>query len=120
MNSKPAILSRLNQALSAVLLIGLLWLGSAIPASATPNSALIAKADGMSKLQLSDKADRMKGAAKGTIDKAQSSMEDSKGEANRRVKDGMTEGKIAVESNVAKAENEVSKAADGVKGLFGK
>jgi Skp family chaperone for outer membrane proteins len=70
--------------------------------------------------EMSGKADEMKGSAKQKIGKMQSDMEDKKGELKRKVKDDLTDTKIAIDSNNAKAENAIDKAADGVKGFFGK
>jgi Skp family chaperone for outer membrane proteins len=70
--------------------------------------------------EMSGKADEMKGNAKQKIGKMQSAMEDKKGELKQKVKDDLTDTKIAIDGNNAKAENAIDKAADGVKGFFGK
>lgn len=70
--------------------------------------------------EMSGKADEMKGAAKQKIGKMQSTIEDKKGELKRKVKDDLTDTKVTIDSNNTKAENAIDKAADGVKGFFGK
>jgi flagellar basal body-associated protein FliL len=69
--------------------------------------------------EMSGKADEMKGNAKQKIGKMQSAMEDKKGEVKRKVKDDLTDAKIAIDGNNAKAKNAIDKAADSVKSFFG-
>jgi hypothetical protein len=47
-------------------------------------------------------------------------MEDKAGSVRSKVKDDLTEAKIAVESGGARVENAADKAGDTVKGFFGK
>lgn len=124
MNFNTSFLSnvkrKLGRAIGMLLLVGLVWQGTALQAMADSRSPLIAtSADSISK-QVSGKADKVKGAVKESMGKAQSSMENKKGDVDRKVKDGMTEAKVAANSNAARVENEVGKAADSVKGFFGK
>jgi hypothetical protein len=70
--------------------------------------------------EMSGKADEIKGNAKQAIGKAQSAIEDKKGEIKRKVKDDLTDAKIEIDSNNTNARNAIDKAADGVKGFFGK
>ncbi len=110
---------QIAQALSMMLLVGLVWQGMASQAMADVRSPLLAtSADSISK-QVSGKVDKAKGATKEAVGKAQSSMENRKGEIDRKVKDGMTEAKVAAESTATRAENGIEKAADSVKDFFG-
>jgi uncharacterized protein YjbJ (UPF0337 family) len=80
---------------------------------------LATSTDSLSK-EVTGKVDEVKGKAKQAIGKAQSGMEDKAGSVKSKVKDGMTEAKIAVDDNNARIENTVDKASDQVKGFFGK
>jgi gas vesicle protein len=80
---------------------------------------LATSTDSLSK-EVTGKVDEVKGQAKQAIGKAQSGMEDKAGSVKSKVKDGMTEAKIAVDDNNARIENTVDKASDRVKGFFGK
>jgi gas vesicle protein len=80
---------------------------------------LATSTDSLSK-EVTGKVDEVKGQAKQAIGKAQSGMEDKAGSVKSKVKDGMTEAKIAVDDNNARIENTVDKASDQVKGFFGK
>jgi uncharacterized protein YjbJ (UPF0337 family) len=118
------ILANLQQHLaklaSSLLLLTLLWQGVILgidPAMASP--LLATSADSISK-QVTGKAEEMKGAATKSIGKAQSAMENKKGAVKMKIKDDLTEAKIAVDKNAARTENAVDKAGTAVKDFFGK
>lgn len=105
---------------SSLLLLALLWQGVILgidPAMASP--LLATSADSISK-QVTGKAEEMKGAATKSIGKAQSAMENKKGAVKMKIKDDLTETKISVDKNAARAENAVDKAGTAVKDFFGK
>jgi uncharacterized protein YjbJ (UPF0337 family) len=119
-----AIVTHLRQHLakffSGLLLLALLWQGVILnidPAMAAP--LLATSADSISK-QVTGKAEEMKGAATKSIGKAQSAMENKKGAVKMKIKDDLTETKIAVDQNAARAENAIDKAGTAVKDFFGK
>jgi uncharacterized protein YjbJ (UPF0337 family) len=118
------ILANLQQHLaklvSSLLLLALLWQGVILgidPAMASP--LLATSADSISK-QVTGKAEEMKGAATKSIGKAQSAMENKKGAVKMKIKDDLTEAKIAVDKNATRTENAVDKAGTAVKDFFGK
>jgi uncharacterized protein YjbJ (UPF0337 family) len=96
------------------------WQSTALAGDMTIASPLLAtSADSMSK-QVTGKVDEVKGKAKQAIGKAQSGMEDKGGAVRSKVKDDLTETKIAVDNNNARIGNAADKAGDKVKGFFGK
>jgi uncharacterized protein YjbJ (UPF0337 family) len=122
-NSKTLIsnLQRyLKKTVIGVAMLVLAWQSTALAGDMTIASPLLATStDSMSK-QVTGKVDEVKGKAQQAIGKAQSGMEDKAGSVKSKVKDGMTEAKIAVDGNNARIENTADKAADKVKGFFGK
>jgi uncharacterized protein YjbJ (UPF0337 family) len=122
-NSKTLISSLqdyLKKIVIGVAMLVLAWQSTALAGDMTIVSPrFVASADSMSK-QVTGKVDEVKGKAKQAIGKAQSDMEDKAGSVKSKVKDGMTEAKIAVDGNNARIENTADKAADKVKGFFGK
>jgi uncharacterized protein YjbJ (UPF0337 family) len=105
---------------SGLLLLGMLWQGVILGIDPAMASTLLAtSADSISK-QVTGKAEEMKGAATKSIGKAQSAMENQKGAIKMKIKDDLTETKIAVDKNAARAENAVDKAGTAVKDFFGK
>jgi uncharacterized protein YjbJ (UPF0337 family) len=122
-NSKTLISSLqdyLKKIVIGVAMLVLAWQSTALAGDMTIVSPrFVASADSMSK-QVTGKVDEVKGKAKQAIGKAQSGMEDKAGSVKSKVKDGMTEAKIAVDGNNARIENTADKAADKVKGFFGK
>jgi uncharacterized protein YjbJ (UPF0337 family) len=110
----------LKQIAIAVAMLLLTWQSTALAGNMPMTSPLLAtSSDSMSK-QVTGKVDEVKGKAKQAIGKAQSGMEDKAGSVKSKVKDGMTEAKIAVEGNNARIENAADKAGDKVKDFFGK
>jgi uncharacterized protein YjbJ (UPF0337 family) len=107
-----------------LLVLTIVWqsllLGGTDAIASTIGSPIVATSASSLSKQMSGKAEEMKGNAKQTVGKAQSAMEDKTGEMKRKVKDDLTEAKIAIDGNNTRAENVVEKAADGVKGFFGK
>ncbi len=96
------------------------WQSTALAGDMTIASPLLATStDSMSK-QVTGKVDEVKGKAKQAIGKAQSGMEDKGGAVRSKVKDDLTETKIAVDNNNARIGNAADKAGDKVKGFFGK
>jgi uncharacterized protein YjbJ (UPF0337 family) len=116
----------LGRLVTGLLMLVLAWQGTVMAGdmAATGNQAIAApllatSADSMSK-QVTGKADVVKGKAKQAIGKAQSGMEDQARSVKDKVKDDLTETKIAIDSNNSRAENTADKAKDKVKGFFGK
>jgi hypothetical protein len=104
---------------SGLLLLALLWQSVILGINPTMASPLLAtSADSISK-QVTGKAEEMKGSATKSIGKAQSAMEDKKG-AVKKIKDDLTETKIGVDKNAARAGNAMDKAGTAVKDFFGK
>ena len=111
---------------SAVKLIGgllvmtLILQSAILPGDMAKASTLLATSmDSMSK-QVSGKADEVKGNAKQAIGKSQSQVEDKSRAVKMKVKDDLTETKIAAEGNGERLANTAEKATDAVKGFFGK
>jgi uncharacterized protein YjbJ (UPF0337 family) len=110
----------LNKLIGALLVLVLVWQNTALAGDmAIAPPLLAASASSMSK-QVSGKVDEVKGKTKQAIGKAQSDLEDKAGSVKAKVKDDLTEAKIAAESNNARMNNTADKAADKVKGFFGK
>jgi uncharacterized protein YjbJ (UPF0337 family) len=127
-NSKNLVSSlqhHLKKIITGLLMLVMAWQSTALAGDMAAGGAAIASpllatsANSMSK-QVTGKADEVKGKAKQAIGKMQSGMEDKAGSVKSKVKDDLTETKIAVESGGARAENAVDKAGDKVKGFFGK
>jgi hypothetical protein len=105
---------------SGLLLLVLLWQGVILNIDSAMASPLLAtSADSISK-QVTGKAEEMKGSAMKSIGKAQSDMENKKGAVKMKIKDDLTESKIAVDKNAARAGNAMDKAGTAVKDFFGK
>ena len=134
-NLTAVLRRRFAQAVSALLLMGIIWQSMALDANAsgftTQNSSaplVAASVDSMTK-QVSGKVDRikgaaeesmgratqMKGAAKESMGRAQSKMESNKGDVKRN----MRETKAAVDNAAEKAGNSAENAVDAVKEFFG-
>ena len=111
----------LTKSIVGLLMLAMVWHGVILGVdAATISSPLLAtSADSISK-QVTGKAEEMKGAATKAIGKAQSAMEDKAGAAKMKVKDDLTETKIAVDANAARVENTAEKATEKVKNFFGK
>jgi uncharacterized protein YjbJ (UPF0337 family) len=106
--------------ISGLLMLMLAWQSTAWAGDMTIAAPLLAtSADSMSK-QVTGKADEVKGKAKQAIGKVQSGMEDKAGSVKMKVKDDLTEAKIAVDNNNARIGNAADKAAGKAKGFFGK
>jgi hypothetical protein len=122
-NTKTIVVNlrqHLTKFFSSLLLLALLWQGAILnidPAMASP--LLATSADSISK-QVTGKAEEMKGAATKSLGKAQSSMENKKGAVKMKIKDDLTETKIGMDKNAARAGNVVDKAGTAVKDFFGK
>ncbi len=105
---------------SGLLMLALVWQIVILGVDSAMASPILAtSADSISK-QVTGKAEEMKGSATRSIGKAQSALEDKKGAAKMKVKDDLTETKIAVDKNAARAGNAVDKAGSAVKDFFGK
>jgi uncharacterized protein YjbJ (UPF0337 family) len=108
----------LKKIVTGFVMLVLAWQTTALAGDMAIASPLIAtSADSMSK-QVTGKADEVKGKAKQAIGKMQSGMEDKGGQLRSKVKDDVTETKIAIDSNNARVGNAADKAADKVKGFF--
>ncbi len=105
---------------SGLLLLALVWQGVILNIDVAMASPLLATSvDSMSK-QVTGKAEEMKGSATKSIGKAQSALENKKGAVKMKIKDDLTETKIGMDKNAARAENAVDKAGTAVKDFFGK
>jgi uncharacterized protein YjbJ (UPF0337 family) len=110
----------LTRLIGVLLVLVLAWQNTALAGDMAMTSPLLAtSASSMSK-QVGGKVDEAKGKTKQAIGKAQSDLEDKAGSVKAKVKDDVTEAKIAAEGNNARMSNTVDKAADKVKGFFGK
>jgi uncharacterized protein YjbJ (UPF0337 family) len=111
----------LTKSIAGLLMLALVWQGVilGVDAATLPSPLLATSADSISK-QVTGKAEEMKGSATKAIGKAQSAMEDKGGAAKMKVKDDLTETKIAVDRTKARAENAADKATEKVKNFFGK
>jgi uncharacterized protein YjbJ (UPF0337 family) len=108
----------LKTMIAGLLMLVLAWQSTALAGDMAIASPLIATSmDSMSK-QVTGKADEVKGQAKQSIGKMQSGMEDKGGAVRSKVKDDVTNTKIAIDSNNARVGNAADKAADKVKGFF--
>lgn len=109
-----------TQLIMGISLLALVWQGTFIGVELANASPLVATSmDSMSK-QVSGKAEEMTGSAKQSIGKVQSAIEDKSASAKMKVKDDLTETKIAVDANSSRIENAAEKATDRVKNFFGK
>jgi uncharacterized protein YjbJ (UPF0337 family) len=70
--------------------------------------------------QVSGKVDELKGKTEQSIGKVQSDLEYKVGSVKEKVKDDLTEAKIAVDSNNARIANTADKASGKIKDFFGK
>jgi uncharacterized protein YjbJ (UPF0337 family) len=105
---------------TGLLMLVLAWQSTVLAGDMAMASPLLAtSADSMSK-QVTGKADEVKGKAKQSVGKMQSGMEDKAGAVKSKVRDDVTETKIAVDSTGTRVGNAADKAADKVKGFFGK
>jgi uncharacterized protein YjbJ (UPF0337 family) len=122
-NSK-SLVSRLQHHLKKIvtglLMLVLAWQSTVLAGDLAIAAPLLATStDSMSK-QVTGKVDEVKGKAKQAIGKAQSGMEDKAESVKSKVRDDLTETKIAVDNNNARIGNAADKAGDKVKGFFGK
>jgi uncharacterized protein YjbJ (UPF0337 family) len=114
------IRNRAAQLVGGLLVITLILQSAILPGDMAKASPLLATSmDSMSK-QVSGKADEAKGKTKQVIGKSQSQVEDKSRAVKMKVKDDLTETKIAVEGNGERLANTAEKATDAVKGFFGK
>ncbi len=122
-NTKTFISSlqrNLKRIVTGLVMLLLAWQSTVFAGDMAIASPLIAtSADSISK-QVSGKADEVKGKATQAIGKAQSGMEDKTRSVKSKVKDDLTEAKIAVDNNNARMGNAASKATDKAKGFFGR
>jgi uncharacterized protein YjbJ (UPF0337 family) len=109
----------LTKFVSGLLMLTLVWQASLWGGQAAIASPLLATSTSSISKQVSGKAEEMKGSVKQKIGKAQSTMEDKARAAKMKVKDDLTEAKIAVDGNTARVENAGEKAATAVKDFFG-
>jgi uncharacterized protein YjbJ (UPF0337 family) len=109
----------LTKFVSGLLMLTLFWQASLWGGQAAIASPLLATSTSSISKQVSGKAEEMKGSAKQKIGKAQSTMEDKARAAKMKVKDDLTEAKIAVDGNTVRVENAGEKAATAVKDFFG-
>jgi uncharacterized protein YjbJ (UPF0337 family) len=125
-STQTSVLTRLQGYLkgmfAALLMLVLAWqspvlTGNTAIASPIASPLVAVSVDSMSK-QVNGKADEVKGKAKQSIGKIQSGMEEKGGAVRSKVKDDVTNTKIAVDSNNARVNNAADKTADKVKGFF--
>jgi uncharacterized protein YjbJ (UPF0337 family) len=103
-----------------VAMLMLTWQSTALAGDMSSAAPILATSTNSMSKQVTGKVDEVKGQAKQAIGKAQSGMEDKAGSVRSKVKDDLTETKIAADSNNARIENTMDKAGDKVKGFFGK
>ncbi len=113
-------LQNFRKFIGGLLVLTVVWQTVLFGGAESIASSLFATSTSSLSKEMGGKADEMKGVVKQNVGKVQSAMEDKKGDLKRKVKDDLTETKIAIDRNNAKTENAIDKAADGVKGFFGK
>lgn len=109
----------LTKFIGGLLILALVWQGvvfSPEPAIASP---LFATSAASISKQVTGKAEEVKGSAKQKIGKAQSAMEDRTRSVKMKIKDDLTESKIAVDANNYRVKNTADKATTAVKNFFG-
>ncbi len=118
------IIANLQQQLakffSGLLLLALLWQGAILDIDSAMASPLLATSTDSISKQVTGKAGEMKGSATRSIGKAQSAMENKQGAVKMKIKDDLTEAKIGVDNNAARAGNAMDKAGTAVKDFFGR
>ena len=103
-----------------VSLLTLVWQSTFLGVDLANASPFVATSmDSMSK-QVSGKAEEMTGSAKQSMGQVQSAIEDKAASAKMKVKDDLTDTKIAVDANNSRAENAAEKVTERVKNFFGK
>ncbi len=111
---------QLTKLIIGVSLLALVWQSTFLGVNLVNASPLVATSmDSMSK-QVSGKAEEMTGSAKQSMGKVQSAIEDKSASAKMKVKDDLTETKIAVDANNSRVENAAEKVTERVKNFFGK
>jgi cytoskeletal protein RodZ len=109
----------LTKFMGGLLILALVWQGVVFrpePATASP---LFATSAASISQQVTGKAEEVKGSAKQKIGKAQSAMEDQTRSVKMKIKDDLTEAKIAVDANNARVKNTAEKSTTAVKNFFG-
>ena len=103
-----------------VSLLTLVWQSTFLGVDLANASPFVATSmDSMSK-QVSGKAEEMTGSAQQSMGQVQSAIEDKAASAKMKVKDDLTDTKIAVDANNSRAENAAEKVTERVKNFFGK
>ncbi|WP_295614337.1 hypothetical protein [Chamaesiphon sp. GL140_3_metabinner_50] len=111
---------QLTKVAIAVSLLALVWQSAFLGVDLANASPLFATSmDSMSK-QVSGRAEEMTGSAKQSMGKVQSAIEDKSASAKMKVKDGLTETKVAVDASNSRVENAAEKVTDSIKNFFGK
>jgi gas vesicle protein len=113
------VFQNLTKWIGGLLVLTIVWQSLLLGGTEAIAAPLFSTSTSSLSKEMSGKADEMKGNAKQKIGKMQSAIEDKKGEVKRKVKDDLTDTKIAIDRNNAKTENAIDKAADGVKSFFG-
>lgn len=109
----------LTKFIGGLLILALVWQSVVFapePASASP---LFATSAASISKQVTGKAEEVKGSAKQGIGKAQSAIEDQTRSVKMKIKDDLTESKIAVDANNSRVKNTADKATTAVKNFFG-
>jgi cytoskeletal protein RodZ len=109
----------LTKFIGGLLILAVVWQGVVFsPEPATASPLFATSAASISK-QVTGKAEEVKGSAKQEIGKAQSEMEDKTRSVKMKIKDDLTESKIAVDANNSRVKNTADKATTAVKNFFG-
>jgi uncharacterized protein YjbJ (UPF0337 family) len=111
---------QLTKLIMGVSLLALVWQSTFLGVDLVNASPLVATSMNSMSKQVSGKAEEMTGSAKQSMGKAQSAIEDKAASAKMKVKDDLTETKIAVDANNSRVENAAEKVTERVKNFFGK
>lgn len=111
---------QLTKLIIGVSLLALVWQSTFLGVDLVNASPLVATSMNSMSKQVSGKAEEMTGSAKQSMGKAQSAIEDRAAAAKMKVKDDLTETKIAVDANNSRVENAAEKVTESVKNFFGK
>ena len=112
-NLGTTLQNQLKKFIGGLLVLTLVWQMLGV------DTALATSLDSMSK-QVGGKTEQIKGAVNQSMGKAQSAMEDTTGAAQMKVKDDLTETKIAIDATSNRVENAAEKVTDKIKNFFGK
>lgn len=110
----------LTKLIGSLLVLVLALQSSALVGGIVIASPVFAVSSSSMSKQVSGKVDELKGKTERSIGKVQSDLEYKVGSVKEKVKDDLTEAKIAVDSNNARIANTADKASGKIKDFFGK